>query len=470
MFTAIPSRNGYNKTKSLRHESFWLDNPLRPPAKPPVDHDIEADLVVVGAGFTGLWSALEAAIEHPNWKIVVLEGDRIACGATGKNGGFVAASLTHGFSNGLSRWPEEMPELLRLGSQNLAELGVRISQLHIECDWLVSGEIDVATEDYQVHNLKQVHAEMSELGLASQYLNAEQTRVLVNSPLYQGALFNPDVAVVDPARLAWGLARELERLGVEIFEHSEVDELQDSGNFVRIKVGVHNIEGRLVVLATNAYPPLLKRIKHLVVPVYDYVLVSEPLSSEQRASIGWLNREGVGDSGNQFHYYRITEDGRILFGGYDALYHGKGDVNPEFDTDLDSFARLADHFVQTFPQLADVNFTHGWGGAIDTCSRFSAFWGKAHGGKTVYVAGFTGLGVGASRFAALTSLDLLQERDTRRTRLQMVKTKPLPFPPEPFRRWVIAWTIKSLQKADRKSGKRNVWLRLLDSLGLGFDS
>jgi glycine/D-amino acid oxidase-like deaminating enzyme len=470
VFTAIPSQNGYAKTKSLRYESFWLDNPQRPVAKRPVNREIEADLVVIGAGFTGLWSALEAAIENPNWKIVVLEGDRIACGATGRNGGFVAASLTHGFSNGLSRWPEEMPELLRLGSQNLAELGVRISQLHIECDWLVSGEIDVATEDYQVHNLKQVHAEMSELGLASQYLNAEQTRVLVNSPLYQGAVFNPDVAIVDPARLAWGLARELERLGVEIFEHSEVDELQDSGNFVRIKVGVHSIKGRLVVLATNAYPPLLNRIKHLVAPVYDYVLVSEPLSSEQRASIGWLNREGVGDGGNQFHYYRITEDGRILFGGYDALYHGKGDVRPEFDTDRDSFARLADHFVQTFPQLADVNFTHGWGGAIDTCSRFSAFWGKAHGGKTVYVAGFTGLGVGASRFAALTSLDLLQGRDTQRTQLHMVKTKPLPFPPEPFRRWVIAWTIKSLQKADRESGKRNLWLRLLDSLGLGFDS
>ena len=112
MFTATPSHNGYTKTSSLRHESFWLDNPDRPTAKPPLDRDIEADLVVVGAGFTGIWSALEAAIENPGWKIVLLDGGRIACGATGRNGGFVAASLTHGFSNGLSRWPEEMPELL----------------------------------------------------------------------------------------------------------------------------------------------------------------------------------------------------------------------------------------------------------------------------------------------------------------------------------------------------------------------
>ncbi len=470
MFTATPSQNSYEKTKSLRPESFWLDNAQRPAAKPPVNCNFEADLVVVGGGFTGLWSALEAAIEHPNWKIVILESDRIACGATGRNGGFVAASLTHGFSNGFSRWRSEMPVLLRLGSENLSEITGRIKQFNIECDWLVAGELDVATEDYQVQDLKQVHTEMNELGMASHYLTLDEIRAKINSPLYQAALFDPEVAIVDPARLAWGLARELERMGVEIFENSEVGELQDLGNFVRIRVGGHSVSGRLVVLATNAYPPLLKRLKHLIVPVYDYVLVTEPLSIEQRKSIGWLNREGVGDSGNQFHYYRITEDGRILFGGYDALYHGKRGVKPEFDTDHDSFARLADHFGQTFPQLADVNFTHGWGGAIDTCSRFSAFWGKAHRGKTVYVAGFTGLGVGASRFAALTSLDLLQGLETHRTQLRMVKTKPLPFPPEPFRSWVITWTTRSLRKADRENGKRNLWLRLLDSLGLGFDS
>lgn len=470
MFTSTPSHNGYSKTNSLKHESFWLDNSERPAAKSPVNQDIDADLVVIGAGFTGLWSALEAAIENPNWKIVVLESDRIACGATGRNGGFVAASLTHGFSNGMSRWPEEMPELLRLGSQNLDELGNRISQLGIECDWLVSGEIDVATQDYQAQELTQVHAEMIKLGASAKYLTSEQIQAQINSPMYRGALFDPEVAIVDPARLAWGLSRELERLGVLIFEHSEVNELQDSGTLVKANVGDYCVSGRMIILATNAYPPLLRRLKHLIVPVYDYVLVTEPLSSAQRASIGWLEREGVGDSGNQFHYYRITEDGRILFGGYDAQYRGKAGVKSEFDTDADSFARLADHFVQTFPQLAEVNFTHGWGGAIDTCSRFSAFWGKAHGGKTVYVAGFTGLGVGASRFAALTSLDLLQGRETPRTRLRMVRTKPLPFPPEPFRSWVITWTTKSLQKADRENGKRNMWLRLLDSLGLGFDS
>ena len=470
MFSATPSQAGYHKTSSLVHESFWLDNPDRPQARPALKAKLDADLVVIGAGFTGLWSALEAAIEHPEWSIVVLEGERIAGGASGRNGGFVSASLTHGFSNGLSRWPSEMPELLRLGSQNLAQMGERIAQLGIDCDWLMSGEIDVATEEYQVKDLKDAHAEMIDLGVFAQYLAVDEIQARVNSPIYQGALFDPEVAIVDPARLAWGLARELDRLGVSIYENSEVTNLEDRGSLVRVQVGASSVSSSQVILATNAYPPLLKRLKHLIVPVYDYVLVTQPLTSAQRESIRWLGREGVGDAGNQFHYYRVTEDGRILFGGYDAVYHGKNSVRPEFDTDTESFARLADHFVQTFPQLAAVNFTHGWGGAIDTCSRFSAFWGKAHHGKTVYVAGFTGLGVGASRFAALTSLDLLLGRKTERTELHMVRTKPLPFPPEPFRSWVITWTTNSLKKADRENGKRNLWLRLLDSLGLGFDS
>ena len=470
MFTSEPSKKGYEKTASLTLESYWLDNPDRPEAQPPLTSNVSADLIVVGAGFTGLWTALEAALEHPNWRIVVLESERIACGATGRNGGFVAASLTHGFSNGLSRWPKEMPELLRLGSKNLAEIGDRISQFGIECDWLVSGEIDVATQEYQAVELAEIHSEMRELGVDCEYLTAEEIRSRINSPIYLGALLDPDVAVADPARLAWGLAKELDRLGVTIYENSPATGLEDLGTNVRVHVGAHSATGPRVVLATNAYPPLLKRLKHLIVPVYDYVLVTEPLTTAERESIGWLDREGVGDAGNQFHYYRVTQDGRILFGGYDAIYRGKDGVKPEFDSDTESFARLADHFVQTFPQLDQVNFTHGWGGAIDTCSRFSAFWGKAHKGKTVYVAGFTGLGVGASRFAALTSLDLVENRDTERTRLHMVKSKPLPFPPEPFRSWVITWTTKSLQKADRENGKRNLWLRVLDSLGLGFDS
>ena len=218
------------------------------------------------------------------------------------------------------------------------------------------------------------------------------------------------------------------------------------------------------------HPPLLRRLRHYVVPVYDYVLMTEPLTDAQWASLGWSGREGVSDAGNQFHYYRATSDGRILWGGYDAIYHPRSGFGPQYEHSRPSYERLAEHFLQTFPQLRGVRFSHAWGGAIDTCSRFTAFWGTAHDGRMAYVTGYTGLGVGASRFGALTMLDLLDARETERTSLQMVRTKPLPFPPEPMRTWGIRATTASLQRSDESEGRRNLWLRSLDRLGLGFDS
>jgi glycine/D-amino acid oxidase-like deaminating enzyme len=223
-------------------------------------------------------------------------------------------------------------------------------------------------------------------------------------------------------------------------------------------------------MATSAYPPLVPAVKRYVAPVYDYALMTEPLSGAQRADIGWSHRQGISDMGNQFHYYRPTADGRILFGGYDAVYRCGGDVGPHRDDDDATFGTLSQHFFSTFPQLEGLRFSHRWGGAIDTCSRFSVFFGRAHGGRLVYALGYTGLGVGATRFGARVALDLLDGRATAATGLKMVRRRPVPFPPEPLRSAVIQLTRNRLAAADRNDGRRGVWLRTLDRLGLGFDS
>jgi glycine/D-amino acid oxidase-like deaminating enzyme len=470
MYSQEISPGGWDKTSNLISTPYWLDTENRPPARTAFEGYSKVDLVIVGGGFTGLWAAVEAALQNPDQRVVVLEGGRIADGASGRNGGFVSASLTHGFRNGVSRWPHEIDQLELLGRENLAAIGDRIEEFGIDCDWIMSGEIDVAIAPYQAADLVDLHEQMHTHGIPSQLLDLHEVRARVNSPLYMAGLFDPHVAMVNPAELAWGLARRAELLGVEIYENSPVTSLDDQGSHVVVGAAAGVITTPKVLLATNAYPPILRRLRHYVVPVYDYVLMTEPLTLEQRSSINWEGREGIGDSGNQFHYYRLTKDFRILFGGFDAIYHKNNGMSPAFDVDRDCLARLADHFVETFPQLSAVRFTHGWGGAIDTCSRFSAFWGVAHGGKTAYVAGYTGLGVGASRFGALTCLDLLEGRTTERTQLTMVKEKPIPFPPEPLRSLGIDWTTRSLQRADSHEGKRNLWLRTLDKLGLGFDS
>ena len=456
---------------NARNEIFWLDDACRPVALPPLATHTTADLCVVGAGFSGLWTAVLAKEEHPEWSVVVLEGGRIAGGATGRNGGFCSASLTHGLANGLSRWPTEISTLLRLGNQNLDSIEDFIKQHGIDCEFIRSGDLALAVEPYQLNAIEEAAAAGRALGIDYHLLTSEQTRERVDSTTYLGGLFDPSgTAMLNPARLAWGLAKVAAELGVVIHEHTPVIDLKDQGASVSVFTRSGSVEASRVALATNAYPPLLRRISNYVVPVYDFVLMSQPLTTEQRASVGWQGREGLSDSGNQFHYYRITEDGRILWGGYDAVYHRSNGFGRQHEVDDESFKRLAAHFFQTFPQLAGLEFSHLWGGAIDTCSRFSAFWGKAHGGKTAYVTGYTGLGVGSSRFGAEVMLDLLHDRQTERTELQMVKKKPKPFPPEPVRSIGIDWTTRSLKSADRNGGRRNLWLRTLDRFGLGFDS
>jgi glycine/D-amino acid oxidase-like deaminating enzyme len=296
-------------------------------------------------------------------------------------------------------------------------------------------------------------------------------RAEVASPSYLGGLLDPHgAAMVEPARLAWGLREACRRLGVRVHEGTLVNSVEADGDAMLVRSDWGRVRAGAVVLATNAFPPLLRRLRLMTVPVYDYVLMTEPLTAAQRASLGWAGRQGIGDAGNLFHYYRLTRDDRILWGGYDAVYRYGSRIDPELEQDGRTHGLLAEHFFATFPQLEGVRFTHRWAGVIDTCTRFAAFFGTAHRGRVAYAMGYTGLGVAASRFGAEVALDLLDGRETERTRLAMVREKPLPFPPEPLRWAGVQLTRWSLERADRNHGRRNLWLRGLDAAGLGFDS
>ncbi|HXF83777.1 MAG TPA: FAD-dependent oxidoreductase [Anaerolineales bacterium] len=449
---------------------FWLDDPARPAPRPELTQSITTDLLIIGAGFTGLWTALLAKEDNPSRDIVILEANKTASGASGRNGGFMDASITHGFRNGLTRWKTELPTLLALGIANLNEIEATLARFGIDCDYIRSGSIDLATEPHHIQEMK------NELELAApyqtnfQFLDREQIQKIIKSPIFIAGLKRPDSALVNPAHLAWGLRKVCLERGVQLFENSAVTKLEEENNFIVAHTKHGRVRASRLALATNAFPPLLKRLSYYVVPVYDYVLVTEPLTPAQRESIGWKGREGLSDANRQFHYTRTTADGRILWGGYDAIYHWNNGFDPRYEKSNHMFARLAEHFFQAFPQLEGIRFTHAWGGAIDTCSRFSPFWGTAHHGKTAYAMGYTGLGVGASRFGARVMLDLLDKKKTERTELQFVKTKPLPFPPEPLRSLGIHLTRWSMDQADRNGGRENLWLRFTNWLGLGFDS
>lgn len=456
---------------------FWLQDEARPAPEPPLDGPGTCDLAVIGGGYSGLWAALLAKERDPSLDVLVLEAGRVGGAASGRNGGFCAASLTHGLENGTGRWPDDMPVLERLGRDNLRAIGETLTRYGIDAEWELTGEMDVATEEWQVPGLEEAAEKAAEFGWDPVFLDRDAVRAEVDSPTYHAGLWNPaSTAMVHPAKLAWGLADACRSLGVRVFEKTRVTDLRSEGRGLRLTTaGGAAVTARRVVLGTGAFPPLVKRLRNFVVPVYDYALMTEPLNVAQRASIGWKNRQGVGDSANQFHYYRLTADDRILWGGYDAIYHYGNGIRPELENRPATFEILARHFYETFPQLEGVRFTNAWGGVIDTCSRFCAFFGTAYGGRLAYAAGFTGLGVGATRFGADVMLDLLRVglapgEQTERTRLAMVRSKPVPFPPEPLRYGVIELTRREIARADRNAGRRGLWLRTLDGLGLGFDS
>ncbi|WP_322920935.1 NAD(P)/FAD-dependent oxidoreductase [Nocardioides renjunii] len=440
----------------------WLDEAGPQARHPELLAPVRTDLTVVGGGYLGLWAAVHAKRRDPGRRLVLLEARTVGWAASGRNGGFCEASLTHGEDNARHRWPEEQEVLARLGRENLDGFEADVRELGLDCQWERTGTLAVAVEEHQVDWLRD----------RPHFLDAARTRAEIDSPLFLAGGLEPDeTALVHPARLALELARVATELGVEVHEHSAATALRRTpSGAVEVHTDRAVVTSDHVVLATNAFPSLLRRNRWMTVPVYDYVLMTEPLTADQRASIGWQGRQGLADLANQFHYARLTSDDRILWGGYDAVYPAGGKVAARHEDRRASHARLASHFLATFPQLEEVRFSHRWAGAIDTCTQFTAFYGLSHRGRVAHAAGFTGLGVGATRFAADVLLDLLAGEPTERTELRMVRERPLPFPPEPLSSIGINLTRWSLDRADHRQGRRNAFLQVLDRVGLGFDS
>lgn len=448
--------------------SFWLDDAIAPPQRPALRGDADTDLLVVGGGFCGLWTAIIAKERDPGRRVMLIDAVRVGWAASGRNGGFVEASLTHGEENGALHFADELDTIDRLAEENFAAMRDTIARYGIDAEWEETGMLTVATEPHQVDDLR----EAADPDGDPVFLEGAALRAYGTSPLYRAGLFTDRAhAYVHPAKLAFGLAEVAERRGVEIFERTRATGLRaPRGGRVEVTTTEGVIHADRVALATNVFPSLLPALRLFTVPVYDYVLMTEPLTDAQLSDVGWNGRYGIADSSREFHYYRKTADNRILWGGFDAIYHRGRKVRPSHDQRRESFERLADHFFLAFPQLTGIRFTHTWGGAIDMSTQLVAFHGAAKGGRVAYSAGYTGLGLGATRFGADTMLDLLEGRDTDRTRLKMSRRLPVPIPPEPIAYPLIQIMRQAVARSDRNGGKDGPLLKLAGLFGVGFDS
>ncbi|MFD1156646.1 NAD(P)/FAD-dependent oxidoreductase [Roseovarius aestuarii] len=448
---------------------YWFTTVPDSEPCPALAGDTNCDLAIIGGGFTGLWSALHARRRHPDANIMLFESKRCGQEASGRNGGFCAPSISHGVSNALTRWPDEAETLIRLGRENLDAFANDLEIYCIDADFERAGKLNLAATPWQVHDLKNMAANYERFGIDCRLMAGDALREKFDSPVYSAGLFEPNYALVNPSKLAAGLRKSCLAQGIRIFEDTPVKRASHERNALRLETPNAVVTAKHAILATNAAVPILRKLRQAILPIFDYSLVTEPLSDAQLAGIGWTGRHGAADTGNQFHYLRKTVDNRILWAGFDAIYHYGSRRDAELMQREETFALLAEQFATVFPTLADVKFDYKWGGIIDTSARTTFFVGTECAGKLAYAMGFTGQGVSASRFAALTMLDLLQGDRTERTSLKMLNSAPVRFPPEPFRSLAIRLAQKGLAHED-KTGHRPLFLRALDRFGVGFDS
>ncbi len=460
--------------KDAKARPLWHDPEVMPAVLPALTANESCELLIVGGGFTGLWAAMQVKERKPETEIILIEQTFIGDGASGRCGGFLSTSLAHGETNIEHRFPGEADRLEELGIQNMKELLETLERHDIDARYEHTGSTSVALDAESAERLHTKYQEAKAKGDDVVWYDKDAIREQVNSPTFYGGLWYRDGdGVVDPARLCWGLKEALIKLGVRIFEGTKLLSLDEVG---RDHMNA-NCEGAVVrsdkiLMATNAYRNLIAKARRSVIPIWDYQIATEPLTEEQIMKIGWgssASRHALSDYNNMFHYFRLTRDNRITWGGGGAVrYYFNSGTDSHYEDAPARYEQLAKEFFVMFPQLADLKFSNKWGGIIATSTRFCVVPGITYDGRVAWAIGYTGHGVGASRFGARIAIELLGYQPSNILALQFVTQKALPWMPEPLRWLGVRFTQNALIKADRNGGKRGLWLKTLDRLGLGF--
>jgi glycine/D-amino acid oxidase-like deaminating enzyme len=455
----------------IEQACFWLARAPRAP-RPALAARREADVAVIGAGLTGLWTAIRLKELEPATEVVVLERETAAYGGSGRNAGILGDTIDHSHALAVAHFgPDEARRLAALGRANVEEMLAFLAARGIASDLERNGTLHFALGAAHVEVLRADLRCARALGVEDlRLLETDEARAAVRSPLYHGALFNPQGATLDPVRLVDGLAGEAERLGVALFERTPVTAVETSGAGIRLRTPAGELAAKTAVLATNAYShQLLPALRFRFLPLYDYVLVSEPLTPSQRRTIGWSGREGATDVRAFFNYYRLTDDDRVLWGTSEAFYYPGNRVDAECDHSERHYRGLEESFARHFPDLAGLEFPFAWGGPICATTRFTPFFGRARRGRVVYGLGFTGHGLGTTHLAGKILAHLALARHSPLLDLALVRARPFPYPPEPLRTWAVATASRALRRVDA-GGRPSPLLRLLDALGIGLSS
>ena len=453
--------------KDVTFFPFWLDSPDAPAVQHQLIGQTEADLLIVGGGFTGLWAAVQAKEQNPDRDVVLIEAGKVAYGASGRPGAVVSTSLMHGLHNAVRIFPNDLAELERLGQDNIEGFRKTLADHGIDAHQTWGGELTVAIGEERKGDIEDEYKLYQEHGYEAEYLDREAVRAQVNSPLFSAGLWNKsNSGTVNPARLAWGLKKAAIDLGVRLYENTPMENIERVNGVLNVRTQDGLVRAPKILLCTNAFAAGHKNIRKRVVGIRDRILMTQPLTAEQLESVGWSNRQGVYDTRTQLNYMRMTQDNRILFGGrLTYYYNGVDQTYPQGERVVDPYLRLANAFNKTFPQLDDIRFTHAWSGPIALTTRMAVHFQEYWDGDVVWAGGYSGFGVSTSRFGARVGLAKLDRLDLPELKLDFATTMPNWIPPEPFR-WIGGKiTLYALDTADEKGGWRHAWLKFVQGLG-----
>lgn len=454
-----------------KFSTLWLDHPERPERLRELADDERCQLLIVGGGFTGLWAALQGKEKSPDLDIILIEATEVGDGASGRNGGFMSNSIAHGQTNAEFHFPDDADRLVDLGNENLQQILDSLDRYDIDARFEETGSLTVTVRPEQNEGMEEWVEAQREAGQDFVWFDREAMQEEIHSPSYCGGLWDKRGrnGLVDPAALCWGLKKAILSLGVRVYEGTPLVKMRTEGGGMKIDCPKGTVRCERVLMGTNAFRNPIGKARRAVIPVWDYVVATEPLTEAQRESIGWKRRQGLSQNVNMFHYYRQTLDDRIIWGGGTSVCYYYGNRTDASVADpRDRFEKLSQDFFETFPQLAGVRFSHRWSGIIASTTRFCLTPGTAFDGRVAWSIGYTGHGVSASRVGARIGLELLGYEPTDLIEMQLVKKPSMAWPPEPFRWMGVTMTRNELARADRNGGRRGPWLALLDRLHLGF--
>lgn len=456
---------------SIEQTCFWLAR-RAPRTHASLEDTHEADVAIVGAGLTGLWTALFLKALDPGLEVAVVEQGLAAYGASGRNAGMLSETVDHGHGLAIEHFGEaEARRLAHLGETNVAAMIAFLAEQEIDCDYEPTGRLMVALTPAHLDEMRRTVETARRLGLDTFHLlDREAVQAEVRSPLYLGGVRVTGGGILDPVKLVDGLRDAAERQGVRVFEHSRVASVEPAGARTRVRAEAGEMVARRVVLATSAYTHhLLPSVTRRFIPLYDYILVSDPLTPPEREAIGWRGRQGITDGRTFFNYYRLTADDRILWGTSEAAYYSDNRVDPSCDHSPAHYAALRESFRRHFPALSTLQFPYQWGGPICSTTRMTPYFGRALGGRVCYGLGYTGHGLGTTRLGGRILAHMALDRPSELLDLSLVRNKPFPYPPEPLRSWSVKAVTQALRRVD-EGERAGLLLRMLERRGIGFSS